>query len=384
MRRFRPVLFVALGLLLSLAIVEAGVRVLVAVRTGSRALTYGFRADRDFRLSVNRHDETLSGYSKYRPHQKLVDHDAVTGERFTTQVNASGFRGADFGPKPPGALRVVALGASSTFGFHDRDGETWPALLAAALARLCPDRSWQVLNLGIPHLMSDEILALFRTEGLALAPDVVVFYEGVNDSSARRKRQAMRRRLHAVAIVRTMYRTARERLLLVRFLDEAIRRPAQTFDRDEVAAHLHGRGDEFLASLEAIREECRRQGIVFVVVTQQAKSYLVPDDGIAGVTYAEEEARVRAKLEAEGRLRPTELWFLAHAEITRRERAWAAERGVVLVDGIAALDGHRDVLVSWVHLTPEGNERLAAAIAPVITERFCGSGPSQTPGGDGG
>jgi len=284
-------------------------------------------------------------------------------------------RGADFAEKPPGTLRVVALGASSTFGFHDRDGETWPALLEAALTGLCPDRTWQVLNLGIPHLMSDEILALFRAEGLALAPDVVVFYEGVNDSSARRRKQAMRRRLHAVAIVRTAYRAARERLLLVRFLDEVIRRPVQTFDRDEVAAHLHGRGDEFLASLESIREECERRGIVFVVVTQQAKSYLVPEDEIAGVTYAEEEARVRAKLEAEGRLRPTELWFLAHTEIMRRERAWATQHAVPLVDGIAVLDGHRDVLVSWVHLTPEGNERLAAAIAPAITERFCGTGP---------
>jgi lysophospholipase L1-like esterase len=372
-RRFHPILFALLSIVLSLAVVEIGVRVLVAFRTGSRALTYGFRPDRDIRASLDRHDDTLSGYSKYLPHQKLVDHEAVSGRRFTTQVNASGFRGADFAPKPDGTLRVIALGASSTFGFHDRDDETWPVLLEGELARVCPRRAWQVLNLGIPHLMSDEILALFRAEGLPLGPDVVVFYEGINDASPRRERQAVRRRLHAAAIPRTLWRVARERMMLVRFLDEAVRPHIESFDEAGVAGHLRGRGDVFLSSLDAIRDECERRGIVFVVVTQQAKSYLVDADEIAGVTYAEEEARVRAKLETEGRLRPTELWFLAHTGIVRRERAWAVEHGVPLVDGIAALDGHRDALVSWVHLTPEGNARLAAAIAPVVAERFCGA-----------
>lgn len=384
MRRLRPFLFTLLAIVLSLLVVELGVRVLVAIRTGPRALVYGLAPDRDRRDTLDRHDDTPAGYSRYRPHQRLTDHDPVTGERFTTVVNASGFRGADFGPKPPGATRVVALGASSTFGYHNRDDETWPHHLEGALAAACPQRTWQVCNLGIPHLMSDEILALFRADGLPLQPDVVVFYEGINDASPRRERQALRRRLHAAAIPRTIWRFARARLLLVRFLDDAVRPNVTSFDREAVARHLEGRGDVFLASLDAIRQECAGRGILFVVVTQQAKSYLVGEDGIAGVTYDEEVARVRAKLEKEGRLRPTELWFLAHAGIVARERAWAKENGVPLVDGIAALDGRRDLLDSWVHLLPRGNGMLAAAIAPVVAARLCGSGGGSGGAGSGG
>lgn len=374
MRRLRPLLFTLLAIVLSLLVVELGVRALVAIRTGPRALTYGVVPDRERRDTLDRHDETPAGYSRYRAHQRLTDHDPVTGERFTTTVNASGFRGGDFGAKPPGATRVITLGASSTFGYHNRDDETWPHFLEAALGAACPQRSWQVCNLGIPHLMSDEILALFRAEGMALEPDVVLFYEGINDASPRRERQALRRRLHAAAIPRTIWRFARAHLLLVRFLDEAIRPNVASFDREAVARHLDGRGDVFLASLDAIREECARRGILFLVVTQQAKSYLVGQGEIAGVTYAEEVARVRAKLEKEGRLRPTELWLLAHAGIVAREREWAKEHGVPLVDGIAALDARRDLLDSWVHLLPRGNEMLAAAIAPEVAARLCGSG----------
>ena len=41
------------------------------------------------------------------------------------------------------------------------------------------------------------------------------------------------------------------------------------------------------------------------------------------------------------------------------------------VDGIAALDEDRSVLLSWVHLSPEGNEKLARAFADPILQESC-------------
>ena len=68
--------------------------------------------------------------------------------------------------------------------------------------------------------------------------------------------------------------------------------------------------------------------------------------------------------------------FLTHARLMTALREWAGEEGVPLVDAIAALDPGRDVITSWVHLTPEGNRRLAAAFAPAVAELLCPGGSS--------
>ena len=82
-------------------------------------------------------------------------------------------------------MRVLALGASSTFGYYSRDDQTYPFLLERELEARCRDRQrYEVINLGIPHLDSPSIAALFQSEGAVLDPDVVTFYEGVNDTNA--------------------------------------------------------------------------------------------------------------------------------------------------------------------------------------------------------
>jgi hypothetical protein len=45
--------------------------------------------------------------------------------------------------------------------------------------------------------------------------------------------------------------------------------------------------------------------------------------------------------------------------------------GVPLVDVIAALDPRRDTLVSWVHVTPEGNRMIAEVFADTIAGGEC-------------
>src|SRR5262249_40456783 len=124
-------------------------------------------------------------YSKYSPHEERYTYDADTGEVFRVTINGRGFRGADFADaKPPGTVRIVTLGASSTFGYHDPDDGTYPAILERMLAEPCRGRArYQVINLAIPHLMSAEILSLFLAEAVSLEPDVVTFYEGMNDST---------------------------------------------------------------------------------------------------------------------------------------------------------------------------------------------------------
>ena len=94
-----------------------------------------------------------------------------------------------------------------------------------------------------------------------------------------------------------------------------------------------------------------------------------------GTSYADEQAMIRNRLErvrAEmGRL---EIAFLTHGMMMQASQQWAKENNVPYVDGIAALDQDRDVLLSWVHLSPRGNRLLANAIAPTILKQTCKGG----------
>ena len=96
------------------------------------------------------------------------------------------FRGRDFQTqKAPGVIRVVTLGASSTFGYYDRDEETYPFLLETLLNAESPESlRFEVINLGIPHLKMASIYQLFMAEALPLQPDIVTFYEGNNDAGS--------------------------------------------------------------------------------------------------------------------------------------------------------------------------------------------------------
>jgi lysophospholipase L1-like esterase len=369
--RSRRIAFGVAAAILAIAAIEIGARSLVALRAGPRALLYGFVPDRRERHTVVLHDDLRAGYSKYPPRATLTDFDPATGETFPVRVNSRGLRGEDFADaKAVGTVRVVTLGASSTFGYHSRDGDTWPVRLERILNDECA-RPYEVLNLGIPHLMSDEIAALFFAEVLALGPDVVTFYEGINDASLRRERHHLRRSLRRAVPLRTVYRALRDHLMTVRFADEVVRPRARRYSAAELEAHVEGRAARFLANLDRSRAECDARGIRFVVATQQANALAVPRQELRGMTYAREEESLRARLAAGESIDVYGLAFLTHTELMRALRGWAAERGVPLVDVIASLDDRRDVLVNWVHLTPEGNELVARAFAPTILDLSC-------------
>jgi lysophospholipase L1-like esterase len=76
-------------------------------------------------------------------------------------------------PKPPSALRFVALGDSFTFGEGVADDATWPAQLERALT------GTEVLNLGERGYAHDQMYFALLDNGIALEPDAVIvgFFE---------------------------------------------------------------------------------------------------------------------------------------------------------------------------------------------------------------
>ena len=388
-------LFYTLMILLVLGTFELVARMYFAVLMGPSVLWYGtsfhrrhvdgsversalihslyhrrLRGSDDEHHNVRQHAFVAQNYTKYFPYEERYTYDADTGEIFRVTINRRGFRGADVADeKPPGTLRVVTLGASSTFGYHNPDDGTYPATLQRVLNEQCGEGPrYEVINLGIPHLRSDQILSLFLAEALPLRPDVVTFYEGLNDSADEGKEeQAGKRRSLKKAASHWLY----DHVLLAFLVDEITASWWERFDAAQIDTIAQGRPERFVENLRQIYDECRRQGILFVVGAQQARSLLVPREELKGVTYADEVRRVREKLAREGYVTKNERNFLVHDRVNAAQRHWALENGVPFADIAATLDRDRDVLVSWVHVNPRGNRLIAETYAREILPRTC-------------
>jgi hypothetical protein len=83
--------------------------------------------------------------------------------------------------RPP--LKLLMLGGSSLWGFGARDDQTIPSLVARMLHER--SRRVEVKNLAeIGYVSTQEVIALLRELQAGYRPDLVIFYDGVNDTTA--------------------------------------------------------------------------------------------------------------------------------------------------------------------------------------------------------
>ena len=121
-------------------------------------------------------------------------------------TNAEGLRHeGDLGRKQPGAIRVVCLGDSVTFGYrvpvvwperpndYARDWLPYPMLLEKALREANPGRRVEVVALAVPGYSSHQGLLWLRRDLARLDPDLVTICFGWNDTvlRARPDREAL-------------------------------------------------------------------------------------------------------------------------------------------------------------------------------------------------
>jgi hypothetical protein len=104
----------------------------------------------------------------------------IGDELYAVTINSLGFRTHEFTEqKPPGTLRIVCIGGSTTVQGRTND-ETYPAILERRLRAEAPSRPLEVLNLGVSGSYSDRWVsspdALFR-----FSPDIVLEYDAIND-----------------------------------------------------------------------------------------------------------------------------------------------------------------------------------------------------------
>ena len=100
------------------------------------------------------------------------------------QTNNYGFRNREdvFDPKPPGTLRIITYGGSTTYCYNLANDEAWPLQLQAIL-RERTGRLHQVLNGGAILWSIGHAYARAKREISILKPDYVILYTGINEST---------------------------------------------------------------------------------------------------------------------------------------------------------------------------------------------------------
>lgn len=368
---------ILLALVIAFFVCEISLRIFFALRIGPDVLLYGFnhkpgltKYDKENNVAIHTNKGEL--YTKYLPRQVRIDEDS-SGKTYQVVMNNYGFRGKDFVPGDhPKDLRIVTLGASSTFGYGDHENETYPYYLDSLLkvdARKANDttlalnqkfQSVEVYNLGIPHQTSEQIFYLLKDEASQFKPDLVTFYEGANDAAD------MYRAYHKEATTSLLARVVQSSFVL-KLIQFVITKKVDKMDKHQFGEYLKGKRERFVSNISRMDSFCIKNNIVFVVVTQQLHSLTLPKDSLCHYTYGQEYDLISKKLE-KGQINFDEAHFLTHYYLMDTLRSWCKSNNVELIDGIKALDNQRCLMSSWVHLYPEGNRILAKAIEGKIVE----------------
>lgn len=200
---------------------------------------------------------------------------ALEGDFVSLHINSLGFRGEEFPlEKPDGELRIVCLGASTTFCAEaSNDGRTWPARLQADLSARFPERAIRVINAGIPGYCIEHSAENLRRRVLPLDPDVVILYHAHNDIIDDSRAVAVAAGL--VGEVEPEARTLSDRLSDISVLytvaskNLAIRSgsKARTAKAKQLSELPDEMPDHFMSELEAIHQELKSRDIQLVLST---------------------------------------------------------------------------------------------------------------------
>ncbi|MBZ5559472.1 MAG: SGNH/GDSL hydrolase family protein [Acidobacteriia bacterium] len=99
---------------------------------------------------------------------------------WTGGYNIWGYRGDVVGPKKPGERRIVMLGGSVAFGYGVKSDETIPARLQPMLQAARPQTPITVVNLGWQSEGAYSFLFTLKDYDY-LKPDAAILYSGYND-----------------------------------------------------------------------------------------------------------------------------------------------------------------------------------------------------------
>lgn len=284
----------------------------------------------------------------------------------TASTNSLGFRGPDFEPaKTPDTFRVLTLGGSSTFGFHNADDETYPFYLQSEFLDEERDIQVEVINAGFPYYTSASIRSLLEDELFEYDPDLLTLYTAYNDASWPLQLGAGTRLVFWLQQHSTIYLVAKETVLtdqrIYKIQKKLRRRLQEGFDPGALEDMAEQVAARYRQNLEAILSMAMDHGVPTVLI-RQPMTTRQQNKGIGELTYEQEYEAVVEKLEKREYTSTFDIRMILHHRLIEELDAIAKEHDLPIVDNIALLDQNPSGLTTWVHLTADANERLAAEI----------------------
>jgi lysophospholipase L1-like esterase len=351
--------FTAFTLLLLFALLDTGYRVFRALtrRPGQEAL---------FELDPELGRRHVKGASVV-----VVEWSKPGANRVT--INALGFRGPTPRTleKPPGVIRVVAQGGSTTEDIFVDDGRTWPEQLQAKLnTRLKTDRI-EVINMGTSGYTAENCVKDLKLNGLRLKPDVVIAYHGVNDF--RKAMRSLNDFEEVEAYVKYEERRTNwlTRLLCKSSIIDAISREryyrggarSRAFTLaywnapDKVDTNLAGIEAPVVKALEELLELSRRHHFKLVIGRQA--TLMKPRLSDEEVTRMWRVFRWKCR----GQYVKWESFLEARNRVVDAQARFAAKHGLPYIDTEAAVPKTVEFFVDDAHTFGNGADRISACFA---------------------
>lgn len=338
-------------------------------------LFYGFHGLAG-RLGVSPWSVYDGSHYKFPPDYTLQS--AAGQGQETARTNSLGFRGPDFeAEKGPDTFRIIALGGSSTFGFHNEDDETYPFYLQEMFRSGDRGSRVEVINGGFPYYTSASIRSLLESEILKYDPDLVTLYTAYNDASWPLSLSPFLKGLFWIQQHSSIYLVIKETVfpdIRVYQMQNRLRRRSAGDGADlaRIEADAEAIAARYRENLEAIADRVRGRGAKLILIRQPMTTAVV-NRGIDSLTFAEEYRAVREKLEAGASTHPFETRLVYQWRLLEELDSFARERGLELVDNVALTDPDRSQLTSHVHLSAEANRRLAEELHAVIAPTLPGA-----------
>ena len=273
----------------------------------------------------------------------------------------------EIGEKKAGALRVVMLGDSVTFGYRvpiarERTdvkkidpGKTYPVLVEERLRAAHSGREIEIIPLACPGYTSGQGLAWLQRDIEELQPDIVTACFGWNDirSAGLPDRETFPRTAGQVLAREIISRSQG----LLHITASAAARKSNADNPKERASEPRSSPEEYTAHFEQMADVCRSHGVWFGVILPVYRDPNTPDTEPLQQTRPDEGARMalyRDRLREFVKVR--NIPSLEIVELT--EKNWPASK---------SLFGER------IHPNAEGHtlmaERVAAFIEPEVARR---------------
>lgn len=270
------------------------------------------------------------------------------------RINRLGFRGAELAEPKGDVYRIVALGASTTFGITLNSGDRpWPELLQEVITeRLKPARKVEVVNAGVPGYRLEFNVHRLAPDILPLKPDLIICYHGINgfgqldpsipSTMSKPPPSFQPRPLRLFADLEFRYK-------MKKFEQTQQRLPTQR------AQVLDPMQTEYANAYRDLIGIARTNGIPLALATfSMAANEQSPEEVIRfyEVGYRHTARRIKAND--------------VHSTIVRR--LCQENPDVQLVETRPYLDGKTDFFIDLAHFSPEGEQQMATTVFMQLEE----------------